>query len=96
MLNSFYSDLRDFEMGFIKEKEDKAKEEEKKGEAPKWHKALSISNPIESIEEEKTEPRKPQVPQVHTDFKREKDLLESDLQKQHDFICGLMCLSRED
>jgi hypothetical protein len=50
-------------------------------------------NPVESIEEERKEPKKPIV---LTDFDKEKARIEKDLEKEYTFMLNLMYMAREE
>ena len=50
-------------------------------------------NPVESIEEEKKEPKKPLIV---TDFDKEKAKIEKDIEKEYTFMLNLMYMAREE
>lgn len=49
-------------------------------------------NPVESIEEEKKEPKKPLIV---TDFDKEKVRIEKEMEKEYTFMLNLMYMARE-
>lgn len=65
-----------------------------------WHKKNTISdsvNPLESIEEEKREPKKPimhslTTPDIDKDLKTR---IEKDIDKEYTFLLNLLLMSRE-
>lgn len=93
MLQDFYADLKEYEISIAKDKADRDQARIKQG-SPQWHRQhTNTFNPIESIEEEKKEPKKPVI---ISDFDKEKTRIEKDLDKEYTFMLNLMYMAREE